>query len=268
MTTVVVGARGAVGRHVVDGLVAAGETVRATVRDPSRATSAADVEVVVADATRPETLAAAFAGADRAFVYAVPGLAALARYARACERVVLLSSGSVLLPWAADNAIAVEHREAETALADTALVPVRPLVLANNAAWWAPSIRAGRTVDLVHPDSVSAPIHERDIAAVAVAALLGTARADPSALLTGPELLSQREQVERIGAALDERIESREIGEDEARRRFGDDADAVLAFLRRGVDEPGPITTTARDVLGHDPADFATWVTDHLTEYR
>lgn len=268
MTTLVVGARGAVGRHVVDGLLAAGEEVRASVRDRSQASFAAGVDVVEADLARPATLAAAFDGVDRAFVYAVPGLRALAEHAAGCGRVVLLSSGSVLLPWATDNAIAVEHRAAESVLAGLPLVPVRPLVLANNAGWWAPAIRARHAVDLVHPESVTAPVHERDIAAVAVAALLGTARSDPSALLTGPDLLTQREQTRLIGDALGRRVEVREIDESEARARFGDDADAVLAFLRRAVVEPGPVTTTAHDVLGRDPHDFATWVADHLAEFR
>ncbi|GAA0626164.1 hypothetical protein [Kribbella sandramycini] len=56
---------------------------------------------------------------------------------------MLLSSGSVLVPWATANPIAVEHRVTEDlfAEADLELIPIRPLVLAGNALNWAPSIR-------------------------------------------------------------------------------------------------------------------------------
>src|SRR6202012_2680766 len=108
-------------------------------------------------------------GASRAFLYATPQgapeFAAAARRA-GVEHVVVLSSGSVLLGWArAANAIAVEHHEIEQALADAAprVTPIRPLVLAGNAASWARSVRRDRTVELVHPDSRAAPIHEADI---------------------------------------------------------------------------------------------------------
>ncbi|WP_202886826.1 SDR family oxidoreductase [Kribbella sandramycini] len=57
MTVLVLGARGAVGRQVVDGLRAAGIPVRASVRDLAKADFPPDVDVVQADLTQPETLA-------------------------------------------------------------------------------------------------------------------------------------------------------------------------------------------------------------------
>lgn len=61
------------------------------------------------------------------------------------------------------------------------------------------ALRADNLVRLVCADALAAPIHERDIAAVAVAALRG---ADgTSATLTGPELMTQRRQVELIAQA-------------------------------------------------------------------
>jgi uncharacterized protein YbjT (DUF2867 family) len=283
MTVLVVGARGAVGRRVVDGLLAVGEKVRASVRDRSGpevgSLAAAGVEVVEADLTRPDTLAPAFDGVERAFLYAPPDGATAVGWAAAAAGVhdlVLMSSGSVLLPWTGSNAIAVEHRETERAVAaaGVAVTPIRPLVLAGNAANWARSIRENRAVDLVHPESVTAPIHERDIAAVAVAALTRTAHADPSALLTGPEPVSRRRQVELIGQAIQASITVREITEDEARAQFGraehaETVEAILAFLRVGL-EPGgsPTTTTAREVLGRDPLPFAAWAGEHAGLFR
>lgn len=113
MTTLVIGARGAVGRHVVAGLRAAGKPVRASVRNLAKANLVdggfgAGVEVVQADLTRPETLPAALDGVRQVFLYAEPSGAAdfgKAALVAGVERIVLLSSGSALVPWAASNPI-------------------------------------------------------------------------------------------------------------------------------------------------------------------
>lgn len=150
MTTLVIGARGGIGRHVVDQLLAVGEPVRASVRDPrSGADLPAAVDVVTADLTRPDTLRPALDGVRRVFLYAPPasaeGFATVAAEA-ALERVVLLSSGSVLLPGMEHNAIAQEHRAVEAALSDAGLpwTPVRPLVLASNSLRWGGVDQVGR----------------------------------------------------------------------------------------------------------------------------
>jgi uncharacterized protein YbjT (DUF2867 family) len=281
VSTLVVGARGAVGRHVVAGLREAGVAVRASVRDRTGVSAPEGVEMVEADLDRPDTLPAAVVGVRRAFLYATTPAAAAAfgRAAREAgvEHVVLLSSGSVLLPWALrGNAIAREHHEVEGALAGAGVpfTAVRPLVLAGNALFWADSIRDDRRIALAHPDAVLAPVHERDIAAVAVAALTGTARGHTDGLLTGGELLSQREQVAIIGRAAGVDIRVDELTEAEAHVRFAtwadspEEIDAVLEFLARATREPGPATTTARDVLGREPLPFTEWAREHAGSFR
>lgn len=66
---VVAGATGYLGKHVVRALHARGARVRALARDEARLGDARDAcdEVVIAQATRPETLAGLFEGADVAF---------------------------------------------------------------------------------------------------------------------------------------------------------------------------------------------------------
>ncbi|MFF4159807.1 SDR family oxidoreductase [Streptomyces sp. NPDC001678] len=108
----------------------------------------AAAEVVTADLTRPDTLRPALDGVRRVFLYAPPasaeGFATMAAEA---------DLEGVVLPW----------------------TPVRPLVLASNSLGWAESIRPSGLVRLVRPDAVTAPVHERDVAAVAVTALgIGT----------------------------------------------------------------------------------------------
>ena len=267
----VIGARGSVGRHVVDQLSLAGQQVRSSVRNPALADPP---NVVVADLAESDTLRAALDGVSTVFLYAPTESATAfvdAAKASGVEHVVLLSSGSVLLPNAVGNLIAEEHRAVERALAESGLrwTPIRPLVLANNALSWAGSIRAERVVRLVHPDAVTAPVHERDIAAVAVAAVLNGGE-HVSELLTGPELLTRRRQVELIGDAIGADVRIEELSEAEARERFGASEvfDAVLEFINAARAGGSPATSTAERVLGRRPASFAEWANDHAAEFR
>ncbi|MEV4311060.1 NAD(P)H-binding protein [Actinocrispum sp. NPDC049592] len=269
MRTLVIGARGGIGRHVVEQLLAAGQPVRASVRDRAKADFPAAVEVVEADLTKPETLWAALTGVRRVFLYASPAqdFVDVARDAD-LEHVVMLSSGSVLLPSARGNAIAEEHRAVERVLADSGLswTPIRPLVLANNALNWADSIRAEGVVRLFRPEAMTAPVHERDVAAVAVAALLGRPE---DGMLTGPELITQRRQVELIAAATGRDIEVVEMTESQARQRFGDSptVDAVLRFIAEAANGGSPATDTIQRALGF-ATPFEQWAREHAVDFR
>lgn len=67
----VTGATGTVGTEVVKHLVGAGQKVRVLARNPAKAAKFSDTaEVVEGDLARPETLDAAFAGVEKAFVLA------------------------------------------------------------------------------------------------------------------------------------------------------------------------------------------------------
>ena len=273
MTTLVIGARGSVGRHVLDQLLSAGEPVRASVRDAANAGLPDGVPVVAADLTRPETLPAALDGVRQVFLYCLPdGIEGFVKAATdaGVEQVVALSSGSVLLPEAAGNPIAEDHRFVEQVLADSGLrwTPIRPLVLANNALNWTHSVRADNLVRLVHAGALAAPIHERDIAAVAVAALHGAD--DTSAVLTGAELISQRRQVELVAEATGRPIRVEELSPEQGRehlRRFMPPriADAIVDILAATTE--GMVTDTARDVLGRAPVPFEQWAVEHAADF-
>ncbi|MGO4569583.1 SDR family oxidoreductase [Rhizobium sp. 2YAF20] len=64
LKTLVIGATGSVGRLVVTEALTRGHSVRALIRNTSRATRLPAVEVVVGDVTKPETLAPALEGVD------------------------------------------------------------------------------------------------------------------------------------------------------------------------------------------------------------
>ena len=79
MTILVTGATGNVGRHVVAGLLRAGERVRAVSRRPERAALPAGVEVVRGDLGDPKSFVDAFDGVRAMFVFPLVYLAPVLR---------------------------------------------------------------------------------------------------------------------------------------------------------------------------------------------
>jgi uncharacterized protein YbjT (DUF2867 family) len=80
---------------------------------------------------------------------------------------------------------------------------LRPGMFAANALnWWAPQIRAGDVVRWPYLAAPTAPVDERDIAAVAVRALCEDEHAGAEYVLTGPQSLSPFEQVSAIGRVI------------------------------------------------------------------
>lgn len=274
--TLVIGARGSVGRYVLDDLIARSEPVRASARKPEPGQFLDGVEVFAADLTDPASLAVAFEGAGQVFLYAnhegVDGVIDVARTS-GVEKIVLMSSGSIVHPTSAGNAITEEHREIEEAFAaatGVTVIPIRPLVLATNTLGWAWPIKAAGTVPLYKPEALTAPIHEKDIAAVAVQALLGSD--DVSGMLTGPERISQRDQVAAIGAAIGKDLTVVEQTRDEAYANLSqfmpeDEAEAVLQFLDDADAGNSPATDAVNNILGRAPIRFDVWAVDHASDF-
>ena len=140
----VTGATGTVGSEVVKQLVEAGQKVSALVRDPAKATKFRNaVEVVKGDLSKPETLVAAFAGVDKAFVVSVgPDLAKLEANAfdaakkASVNHIVKLSGRHLDADFMAGTALAHWHNESERRLRalGTAWTILRPA-----ACWKRPS---------------------------------------------------------------------------------------------------------------------------------
>ena len=272
----VMGARGSVGAHVLAELLDHGLPVRASARRPEPARFPAGLDVRAADLTDPRSLDAAFAGVGQVFLYAnrdgVRGVIDSARNA-GVDRIVLMSSGSVIHPTSRGNAIAEEHREVEEAFAASGLsvVPIRPLVLATNALNWSYSIKASGSVALYRPDAVTAPIHERDIASVVVAALEGHQGA--TGLLTGPARMTQREQVAAIATALGTELAVHELARDEALMQISrfmpeHEAMAVVQFLDDADAGSSPATGAVESVLGRPALGFGAWVAEHARDFE
>jgi uncharacterized protein YbjT (DUF2867 family) len=145
---------------------------------------------------------------------------------------------------------------------------LRPGIFAANALrWWAPQIRAGTVVRWPYLSAATAPIHERDIATVAVCALCEDSHVGAEYVLTGPESLSQFEQVGTICRVLDRAPLIEEISPEEARRELFIPA-MLLDAWAAAMGQPALVTSTFEEITGSRPRTFIEWTIDHATEFQ
>ena len=279
----VTGATGRVGRVVVDLLIAAGVPVRAlTHRSEAAVTLPANVDVVTGDLTVPESLDAGLRGVGAVFlVWTAPPTTAPAvveRLATHARRVVFLSAPHQTPHpfFQQPNPMAVLYAEIERLITAAGLEStiIRPGMFASNAlSWWAPAVRADGVVRWPYGAAETAPVDDRDVAAVAARTLYQDGHAGGDYVLTGPESLSQAEQVAIIGDVLGRRIRFEELSPDEFRRETEGSwprpaVDMLLAAWGATMGMPAFITPTVYDILGAEPRSFRQWVADHATAFR
>ena len=278
----VTGATGNVGREVVSQLLATNAQVRALTRNPDAASLPPAVELVCGDLTVPATFDACLDGVDAVFLVwtaspeAAP--AAVERLARQDKRIVFLSSphktAHPFFQQPQPNPIAALHAEIERSIEASGLAWtfLRPGMFATNArSWWAPQIRVGDVVRWPYAAAPTAPIHERDIAAVAVRALLEAGHDGADYVLTGPQSLSQLEQVATIGDVIGRSLRFEEISPERARRELPAPAFVVnmlLAAWAGAIGQPAFVTSTIAEITGRPARTFRRWVTDHAVEFR
>ena len=293
----VTGATGNVGRRAVSELLAAGVAVRALTRSPDDAGLPDAAQLVRGDLSKPETVRAALKGGVEAvlFVWPLPtakrAAAVLEVVAGHTSRIVYLSSLSVqdglerqLDPISACHA-AIERLIERSGLRWNFL---RPSGFATNTLVWAPQIRSGDTVRWPYGAARRSLIDERDIAAVAARVLLDERRAGERHVLTGPQALSQVEQLDAIGEAVGRRLRYEETPPGRARqalfRAWGVPGIAARvlppgAFPRRMADgmiaawagmtkEPEPVTETVQAITGAPAHTFRAWANEHAAQFR
>jgi len=274
----VIGATGTVGRAVVAQLLEAGAPVRAMTRDPEAAGLPGGVEVVRGDLTAPADLDRCLGGVESVFlVWTAPPAAAPAaveRIAAHVRRLVYLTAPHRTPHpfFQQPNPVAAMHAENERLIDASGLrrTFLRPgMFAANVLPWWAAQIRAGDVVRWPYADAPTAPIHERDIAAVAAAALLDGRHDGADYVLTGPESLTHRDQVRIIGEVLGRALRYEEMSPDDARREWKIPPPVVNMLLdawAAALGQPAYMTVTVEEVTGKPARPFRQWVADHAGE--
>ncbi|GAA2824004.1 NmrA family NAD(P)-binding protein [Nonomuraea rubra] len=271
MTILVTGATGTVGRRIVGQLAERGVPVRALTRNPGKAAFPAGVEVACGDLTSLETLAPAlegvtglhlitFGGDDYAPLENGPELVELAAKA-GVTRVSVLSS--------------FDETSVEAALRAGGLGWTQLLCMEfmANAFDWTASVREEGVVRVFgnHPGAV---VHEADIAAVAVAALVEEGHAGETYVVTGPEALTPEERVRLLGAAIGREIRFEEQSEEEYRasmRAAGVGDDLIEFGVRLGaepMEAASVVAPTVERVTGRPGRTFAQWAAENAAAFR
>jgi uncharacterized protein YbjT (DUF2867 family) len=278
----VTGSTGGIGRLVVDELVDAGVQVRALTRKPELATFPSAVEVVRGDFNDPGSLEPALQDVSAVFLVWTlpfdPAPAVVERLASIERRVVFLSAPHRTPHpfFQQPNPMATLHANLEQLFADAGLVTtfVRPGVFASNALnWWAPTIKNGGAIRWPFGGAEAAPVDERDVAAVAARVLCDPSHAGGDYVLTGPEALSQGEQVRIIGTVIGRDVGFVELSPEEFRQETAGTwprpvVDMLLSAWEATMGHPAFVTSTVSEILGSPPRTYRQWVTDHADSFR
>ena len=279
----VTGATGTVGRPLIDLLTVAGIDVRAVTRDPQAAGLSGRVEVIVGDPSRPGTVAAALEGVTavllnpRAVGAAAGELVTLAGR-RGARRVVALSALNVDfdLDRQPSRLRGEYNKEAEAAAVESGLewVALRSGSYAVNAiGTWAAQIRAGDVVHGAYPQASWAPLHERDLAAVAAQALLTDELLGTRPVLTGPRSLTQPEMIAAIGDAIGRPLRFQLAAPARAKQAMIAAglpealAGGFLAMQAESFGQHNLVSGEVERILGRPGLSFAQWAAEHAAAF-
>lgn len=276
----VTGATGQIGGEVVAQLRGAGCRVRALTRG-GQSSLPPDVEIARGDLSAPDTLGAALDGVDAVFLVWLGTLDAAARtiprLAARTDRIVLLSSPHRTPHpfFQQPNVLRAIHAGVDT-LVETSgrqWTILRPGPFALNCRnWWAPQIAKGDVVRWCFPEAETAPVHERDIAAVAARALLDDGHDGRDYVLTGPSSITQREQVRIIGEAIGRPLSYADLTPADARsvmEAMMPPPVVTMLFDAYGAaaGRPAYLTQAIADVTGTPARSFRQWATDHAAGF-
>ncbi|HEV7896855.1 MAG TPA: NAD(P)H-binding protein [Planosporangium sp.] len=283
MPILVTGATGTVGRSLVQQLVDAGHQVRALTRDPGSAAARRlpqQVEVVRGDFGVPETLVPALRGVERMHLVAVDGYGPLTT---APQVVALAEEAGVRRithlghqdpSRADDDPVEAPHRAVRWAIEASGLewTHVFPGEFMANTFAWIGSIRAESVVRAPFGDWRSAMVHEADIAAIAMAALLDDAHVGRAYTPTGPEPVRRADAVRMIGEALGREVRFVQLTPQQAREHWRDMYPEYVIewFLEMGeyLDTNVTVLPDVEKVTGRPGRTFRQWAADHADDFR
>ena len=125
---------------------------------------------------------------------------------------------------------------------------------------------------MAYPRAARSLVHERDIADVVVEVLQNPNTAGNAYAVTGPDVLTQREQAETIGNVVGRKVRVREVSPRAASRELepimGPAAAArSLQHWATLVDHPERATHDVELVTGRPARGYAQWVTDHRADF-
>ncbi|MGW4119239.1 SDR family oxidoreductase [Nocardia sp. NPDC004711] len=279
---VVTGATGNVGSALVRELAEAGEKVVAVSRGEKPVDLPEGAEHRRADIGELDSLAEAVAGARALFLLItgpqlVTGPAAAEVLetvaASGVRRVVFLSSqGAVTRPGSDGYARTLEFEQA-LAASDLEWTVLRPGGFFSNTFAWIEPVRAERMIPAPFGDVGLPQVDPADIAAMAAAALREDGHDRQVYTVTGPELVTPRQQARALAAALGEPLRFAELTHEQARvnmLRFMPEsvADHTLTILGEPTPEEQLVSGDVERVLGRRATGYAEWAARVAPAFR
>jgi uncharacterized protein YbjT (DUF2867 family) len=280
----VIGGTGTVGRHLVTRLRERGVQTRVLTRSPEKHRQDG-VEFVKGDLERAETLAPAFAGADRVYLLtplhpreAELGLAAIGAAVEAgAERIVLQTVHQ------AEAAPHVPHFASKLEMVQAVRESGIPWVdLAPNSFFQNDlRYRAALLDHGVYPQPIgnvgASRVDVRDVADLAMVMLLGNSHEGRTIAVVGPEPQTGEQAAEAWSDRLGRDV--RYVGDDleawtsQARAVLPDWMVGSLAMMYRRFQEHGLVATEEelariRDLLGREPRAFDDFAAETATRWK
>lgn len=276
-------ATGQIGPYVARALVERGHTVRALVLPGDERVSALPdaVEIITGDLSDPADVAAALENVTHVFwmwpFFNLPTTTAPAmveQMASKALRVCVVSSVGVHigLERSSNNCHAyLEELPADSACRWTFL---RTTGFMGNARGWAPQIQTSDVVRFPYGEARRTAVHERDLAEAGVHALLDTRHIGKAYLISGPEALSQREQVDIIGETIGRDLGWVDVEADEARTQMittgwpPSYADGALNYFRMLTSDAEVGSDAVAQLTGRPAASFHEWAQENADAFR
>ncbi|MFF4322931.1 NmrA family NAD(P)-binding protein [Streptomyces sp. NPDC001568] len=282
------GATGATGNALLHSLLARGIPVRALTRTPHlpvlglSGAHRPPVDVRYADAADPQSLRAAFKGADQLFLAMANSPEQVELETRVIDVAADTGIGHVVKVSAPaaepESPVAVSrgHHAVEEHLRARSLphTVLRPYAFMQNLLRLAPTIGQG----LILGTTGDAPCNHvdcRDIADVAAAALTRPEIAGGVHTLTGSEAVSYPDIARRLSILTGRRIRYVDLSPDELRDHLAHRArmpdwlaEHVTEIQRLAVARPETPTSTVGDILGRPPRTLDAFLAEHRARFR
>ena len=282
-TILVTGATGNVGSQVVEQLIASGVTPRVAVRSINKAESLkkAGAEPVEMDLARPETVQSALTGVDKVFLVSpfVPNMVELtailieaakrANVQQIVKLAALAQPGIALSKW---------HEEMEKAITSSNIpfTFLRPNgFMQNFVNAMAESIKSDNAFYLNAGDGKVSFVDTRDIASVAVAALITSGHEGQSYTITGAQALSHAETAAILSQVLGRTINYVDVPEDVVRQGMqgaGMPEPTVNALLELYASykagQAATVSPVVEQVTGKQPISFEQFAKDYAEVWQ
>lgn len=284
MTILVTGATGTNGRELIRQLTAAGQQVRALVRNPAKAGNLAgpNVELAAGDFDQPSTLDAALRGIERAFLLTAVSerfvewqTAFIQAAQRAGVKHVVKFSGMCAGPDVGSELLRLHHQTDD--LLRRSGVPftiLQPNSFHQNIFSSAATIKTQGRFYLPLKNANQSTVDVRDINAVAAKVLTTSGHEGKTYVITGPEAPTFYQVAEKLSSALGRKIEYVDVplpAAADAMRKGGMPEWSVrvvselLGYFATGA--AAEVTDTVSSLLGRPGISFEQFAQDNRSAF-